>query len=115
MLGTVIRDWTHWNSDGVDERSEVYEKWKNNLDLALRNDKVINGEIGLNLPSTNYKTYIVKKNGKIYVDTANNHQWDLDDVIDRGGGADEGCEDQPHNLMKNYNFINVRNNIVHSS
>jgi len=55
----------------------------------------------MTMNSTNYNTYVFKRDGKICVDTCNNILWDIDGEgvqygVQYGGGADDGAPESEH-------------------
>jgi len=118
MLNTVVEDWLSYDDRDENRKSQkLYKKWKKNLEDGLKNSKVKNGKIGITLPSTNYETYIFKKDKDVYVSTANNHQWNYSEMgvaTHPGDGADGGADDLIHKYIGEQNYFNVRNGLVHS-
>ena len=113
MFDIVMED---WNCCDDGKYREMYEGWRQNLKDALTTSSVLDGTIGLMLPSTNYETYIIIKDGKIYVATANNHDWTPlnDDMVGSGGGEDDEETDAIYSLLKDCTFFNIKNRIIHS-
>ena len=122
MLNTVIEDWRDWDSDersvGKKEK-RPYQKWRDNLKAGLKRAKVKSGAVGITLPSTNYETYIFKKDGDIYVSTANNHDWNFAEIGTAEGphgyGADDGSQDCVHKYVSSIRYFNVKNGLIHSN
>jgi len=113
MMKIVLSEWSEWSSN-----DDIYKKWNDNLQWGLKNhnEEILNGEIGITFPSTNYDTYMVFKDGKTYVTTANNHDWSpLNDILVYSGeGEDDGERDNCNDILKGRNFFNVRNRLIHS-
>ena len=111
MLNIVVKDYsTDWGEKASEQDKERYAEWKSNLRKALGNPDVLSGDIGIAMPSCNYETYIVFKDNKIYVSTANNHDWSpvKDNAFYVGYGADEGSTDKAHTVIEDYEFFNIR-------
>jgi len=107
MLKTVLDDF------GYDKRRKykTYEKWNKNLRNALRRKDVKEGRLGITMPSCNFDTYIIYKEGNCYISTCNNYQWGPE--VMEGmyiGEADKTVD----NIVEKNNFLNVRNNLIHS-
>ena len=78
--------------DGKEEREPSGEEIVRAIE-ALRLDP----DTPMTMNSTNYNTYVFKRDGKICVDTCNNIPWEIDgDGIEYGGGADEGGWETEH-------------------
>ena len=108
MLNTIVEDFSDWRENN--KVLATYKKWKENLKEILKNPEVKDGDIGITMPSCNYRTYIVIKDGEIYVQTANNHTWnftarDVDYDSDR---------DKVFGFMGKIEYKNVENKMVHS-
>lgn len=104
IFKTVIKDWSEWSSDRKTKHKKLYDKWKNNLTKALKNKEVINGTIGIKLPSSNYDTFLILKEGKVYIDTCCNHSWrKIDEIAGAASGPGEGFK-----LDHNYSFFDVK-------
>lgn len=70
------------------------------IDVEERIRQIENLNLPIDTPFTmhscNYETYIFKQSGKVYVDTCNNHPWDLSDVGEWAGKSEhegEGLDD----------------------
>ena len=117
MLSTVIEDFSDWYDDeSKAERTRcqnMHKKWERNLEKALKKTNVKNGKVGISFPSINQNTYIVMKDGKCYVDTCNNHQWD--DIVAGGRFVDSDSDEEIPALMKNKMFFNLDNGLTHSA
>lgn len=69
MAQIVHDDW----ADEQDRFKKIFKRISDHLD----------SNIGLKLPSCNYDTYIWKgKDGRIYIETANNHSWGASDYLE---------------------------------
>ena len=109
MLNIVVNDWSEF-----DEEEEVhppYDQWKENLKVGLASKEVQNGEIGIILPSTNFDTYIAQHKNKLYVATANNHQWDLNYP---NLEYDNDRFELVDSVVEGYDYFDVRNCLTHS-
>ena len=118
MLKTVIEDYSDWGNEKATKKDLAeYEKWASNLKKALKNEDVLSGKIGITMPSCNYETYILQVDDQIHVSTARNHEWDTDsmgNVMSEGGGFDEGKDDIVYKTLKNADYFNVKNTLIHS-
>lgn len=107
MLNLVISDWEQDRVESAEDK-KVHAKWRRNLTNAFKKKEIIDGVIGITMPSTNYETYIIEKGNNCYVKTANNHNWES--VIDPCYNVVEEID----RTVDDYYFLNVRNNLIHS-
>ena len=56
-------------------RSELKKTIEKNIKKALQRKDVINGKIGIVMPSCNYDTYILQEHKRCIINTSNNYQW----------------------------------------
>jgi hypothetical protein len=108
MLNVIIQDW----ADGKGP-SKMHKEWQNNLKIALKRQDVLEGKIGITMPSCNYETYIFVYNNKVYISTSHNHEWKLD-YRENGHGSDDGDDDIVHGKVKDRQYFNVKNRLIHS-
>lgn len=117
MLKTVVEDWNEYEDADTPENKKMHKKWFDWLEKALKDKRVQSGEIGITQPSSNYETYIFKIGNDIYVDTANNHCWEIEqmggDKVFSGCGADDGDNDRVHSQVSTKIFFNIRNGLIH--
>lgn len=117
MLKTIIKEFSSdWGQKATKKELKEYKKWQDNLKIALKNKDVKTGKIGIVMPSCNYDTYIIFKDDMVYISTCNNHSWNTDEwnVSHNGDGEDMGTEDVPCKIIKDKDFFNVRNKLIHS-
>jgi len=78
------------NESEIDHITRIEERNLKNLKYSK--------DIPMAFDSCNYETYIVKQNGKYYVNTCNNHRFhnDLIGIECHGGGSDEGVSFEEH-------------------
>jgi hypothetical protein len=102
MLELVISDWGH-DGETPYENKKIHNEWLTRLTKFLKKKEVKEGDAGIALPSCNYDTYIVFKNGQCYVATSWNHNWEDLDVFEsstyKGGGEDDEDQCTVHGLF----------------
>jgi len=93
-----------------------YRTWERNLRTVSHRQDVHDEKLGVAIPSCNYDTYIIKRDGLVFVSTSRNHEWDFpDNIIDAtGGGADEGEDDSAHQIVERSMFYDITNDSIHT-
>ena len=106
MLNTYIDSFEIEYEDGENNALKLLE----NFEKAKKNSKIKNGKIGITFPSCNQDTYILTENHKIYVQTCNNHPWEIDarNVYDTDEGRD--VED----IINSGMFYDLKRDVIHS-
>ena len=112
--GGDIKDIAESMIDTISEEYEGYRKhkklWKSNLAKALKKRDVKNEKLGITFPSCNYDTYIIKKEGTVYITTCNNYHWEIEavDVFDDERNKEIG------NIIDKSFYVNLTNMVIHS-
>ena len=101
MLKTIAEDWEELN----------IKRLKQNLLSALKDKRVLEGEMGIRLPSCNYDTYILQVGKDVFVATSNNHIWDFE-----GDSAGDYYDEENELRIKidGATYFNIENGITHS-
>ena len=107
MIDCMQRDMEEYNSQADNE----YTKLKAKIKRICKREDVKNSEIGIMFPSCNYDTYMFKKDGKCYITTSNNYDWDLDWDY-HGGGDDYAEQDRAYAEIIDELFYSTRNNKI---
>ena len=109
MLRVIICDFKGFQTK-KERDTKRYKIWIDNLKAALKNKDVRDGKIGIIMPSCNYETYLIVKDSCLYIKTANNHQFDIDDR----DYEDSDDHEKIYGVVSNGWFYNVRNKMIHS-
>jgi len=116
MFKIITDDFGEWAAPKK-YRAKIIKKRKivrANLTKALKRKDVIDGQIGIVMPSCNYETFIIQKDNKIYIATCNNHLWH--DVISvRDIEYDEIQYEDFKKVMSDSFFFDVFNKMIHST
>lgn len=116
MFKIITDDFGEWAGPKT-YGAEIIKKRKivrANLTKALKRKDVIDGQIGIVMPSCNYDTFIIQKNDKIYIATCNNHLWH-DVILVRDVEYDEIQYEDFMKVMLDSFFFDVRNKTIHST
>ena len=107
MLEIIINDRDYLTKK---ENKIEYTKLSSNLNKALKRKDVKSGKVGIFIGySCNYDTYIILKEGDLYITTSNNYMFDI--------GPDKEYSiksNDIYKLIENNNYYNIDHKIIHS-
>lgn len=103
MIDTVISDNKEYDNNTFSSFNKLCIKCKKTLQEEL--DR---GGKSVIMPSCNYETFIHEKNGICFVETSNNHSWDIDDF-----GYQNTDDGQIKNIQKDILFFDTRTGTYH--
>jgi len=118
MHDVLIKEAGIWSDDPKEDSKWLEKLQKEHIVLEQLCDlpNVVNGETGVAFCSCNYNTYMILRDGKVWVSTCRNTLWEdglLDEVyaINHGGGDDDG--DDTHMFIERCSFWCVEDQQLH--
>ena len=103
MTDIIFEDWKYFSEP-------VSEEFKNKIHKTI--EKLKDDENILIPFSTNYETFIFRNDdGRIYVDTCQNHDWENElDIIEHFNPDD--YDEEKESIKDNMSFINIKTEII---
>jgi len=105
MFDVVISEYRDDFFRDYPDAEKTWKKTKKNIEKAVERKDVLNGEVGICFPSTNYHTYILKTGKHCLIDTCNNHDW-----YDIDGHMASDLTDEQYAKMEHTLFVHCHHN-----
>lgn len=109
MMQTMIDEAKDYNDKS---HYEYKKECMINLKKALQLPYIKSGKYGIMMKSCNYDTWIIERNGQVYISTCNNHDWELPDDCNVEDLVGEGKIKKIH--RDGMFFYNIGTKIFHT-